>query len=119
MRRTGRATGPGHLRWCGLRPRPRPRQVIADAVSKPKRRRVRRSMTNPDESIDYLNRLEGPIVEALAAMEAGRLPHAIKVGEAFLAAKNIVVKDGITRNAGRKDDNWSAWLSRICKRQKI
>jgi hypothetical protein len=46
-------------------------------------------------------------------MEAGRLPHAIKVGEAFLAAKNIVVKDG------RKDDNWSAWLSRICKRQKI
>jgi hypothetical protein len=43
-------------------------------------------MTNPDESIDYLNRLEGPIVEALAAMEAGGLPHAIKVGEAFLAA---------------------------------
>ena len=76
-------------------------------------------MTNPGESIDYLNRLEGPIVEALAAMEAGRLPHAIRVGEAFLAAKNIVVKDGIKTNAGKKDDNWSAWLSRICKRQRI
>jgi hypothetical protein len=76
-------------------------------------------MTNPDESIDYLNRLEGPIVEALAAMEAGRLPHAIKVGEAFLAAKNIVVKDAIKTNTGRKGDNWSNWLSRICKRQKI
>ena len=76
-------------------------------------------MTNPDESIDYLNRLEGPIVKALAAMEAGRLPHAIKVGEAFLAAKNIVVKDGIKTNTGRKGDNWSNWLSRICKRQKI
>ena len=63
----------------------------------------------PDESIDYLNRLEGPIVEALAAREAGRLPHAIKVGEAFLAAKNIVVKDGIKRNTGRKGDNWSNW----------
>ena len=74
---------------------------------------------NPDESIDYLNRLEGPIVEALAAMEAGRLPHAIKVGEAFLAAKNIVVKDAIKTNTGRKGDNWSNWLSRICKRQKI
>ena len=49
-------------------------------------------MTNPDESIDYLNRLEGPIVKALAAMEAGRLPHAIKVGEALLAAENIVVQ---------------------------
>ena len=58
-------------------------------------------MTNPGESIDYLNRLEGPIVEALAAMEADRLPHAIKVGEAFLAAKNIVVKDRIKTNAGR------------------
>jgi hypothetical protein len=76
-------------------------------------------MTNPDESIDYLNRLEGPIVEALAAMEAGRLPHAIKVGEAFLAAKNIVVKDAIKTNTGRKGDNWSNWLSRICKRQRI
>jgi hypothetical protein len=52
-------------------------------------------------------------------MEAGRLPHAIKVGEAFLAAKNIVVNDHIKTNTGRKDDNWSAWLSRICKRQKI
>lgn len=76
-------------------------------------------MTNSGESIDYLNLLEGPIVEALAAMEAGRLPHAIKVGEAFLAAKNIVVNDHIKTNTGRKDDNWSAWLSRICKRQKI
>ena len=76
-------------------------------------------MTNPDESIDYLNRLEGPIVKALAAMEAGRLPHAIKVGEAFLAAKNIVVKDGIKTNTGRKGNNWSNLLSRICKRQKI
>ena len=76
-------------------------------------------MTNPDESIDYLNRLEGPIVKALAAMEAGRLPHAIKVGEAFLAAKNIVVKDPIKTNTGRNGDNWSNWLSRICKRQKI
>ena len=76
-------------------------------------------MTKPDESIDFFNRLEEPIVEALAAMEAGRLPYAIKVGEAFLAAKNIVVKDGITTNTGRKDDNWSAWLSRICKRQKF
>jgi hypothetical protein len=54
-------------------------------------------MTNSGESIDYLNLLEGPIVEALAAMEAGRLPHAIKVGEAFLAAKNIVVNDGAER----------------------
>jgi hypothetical protein len=66
-----------------------------------------------------LNLLEGPIVEALAAMEAGRLPHAIKVGEAFLAAKNIVMKDRMKTNTGRKDDNWSAWLSRICKRQRI
>ena len=36
-----------------------------------------------------------------------------------MAAKNIVVKDGIKTNAGRKGDNWSNWLSRICKRQKI
>jgi len=76
-------------------------------------------MTDPGESIDYLNRLEGPIVAALAAMEAGRLPHAIKVGEAFLAAKNIVVKDGIKTNTGRKGNSWSNLLSRICKRQKI
>jgi hypothetical protein len=76
-------------------------------------------MMNPDESIDYLNRLEEPIIEALAAMEAGRLPHAIKVGEAFLAAKNIVVKDAIKTNTGRKGDNWSNLLSIICKRQKI
>ena len=65
------------------------------------------------------NLLEGPIVAALAAMEAGRLPHAIKVGEAFLAAKNIVVKDGIKTNTGRKGNNWSNLLLRICKRQKI
>ena len=56
-------------------------------------------MTNPGESIDYMKCLEGPIVEALAAMEAGRLPHAIKVGEAFLAARFFLFAGAPRRGA--------------------
>ena len=28
-------------------------------------------------------------------------------------------KEGIKTNTGKKDDDWSNWLSRICKRQKV
>jgi hypothetical protein len=69
--------------------------------------------TNDGGPVDYLASLEAPIAKALAEMatadathEKGRLPYAIKVGMAFLAAKASVVVSG---------GSWTDMQARICE----